>query len=333
MFNKNWFVVSFLTLALGLLSACQLNPSSAETPLTEVTMMLDWVPNTNHTGLFVAAEKGWYEEAGLKVNIIQPGETYAELAVDSGQADFGVSYQEAVTFARAEGAGLVSVAAVIQHNTSGFAARSDDNIKSPKDFAGKSYGSFSSPIEAPMLDLLMSCDGGSVDDVEFIDVGFADFLSITESNQVDFAWIFYGWTGIEAELQGVALDVVMLNEWQDCVPDYYTPTLITNQQMIDEQPEIVKAFVAATTKGYEFAIENPEEAADILLEAAPETNAELVKASQKWLANEYQSDATQWGEQKIEIWQHYADWLAENDILAESLDMSGAFTNDFLPEQ
>ena len=116
----------------------------------------------------------------------------------------------------------------------------------------------------PMLKLLMSCDGGDVDKVKIVDTGFADFLAITERD-IDFAWIFYGWDGINAQLKGIDLNVVMLNKWQDCVPDYYTPLIITNEKLIQEQPDIVKAFVSATAKGYEFAIKNPDEAAEILL--------------------------------------------------------------------
>jgi len=93
---------------------------------------------------------------------------------------------------------------------------------------------------------------------------------------------------------------------------------------------MVQAFVAATAKGYEFAIESPEEAANILLEANPDLGEELVQASQAWLAGEYQADAEQWGVQSADIWQNYADFLIENEII-ESFDGDGAFTNEFLP--
>lgn len=329
MFNyksfTRWLIVSFMLL----LAACQ-GGAGGDAP-TEVTLMLDWVPNTNHTGIYVAQEKGWFEEAGLKVTIIQPGETYAEQVVAAGQAQFGISFQEAVTMARAEEAPIVSVAAVIQHNTSAFASRVAEGIVQPKDFEGKNFGSYGSPAERPVIDLLMSCDGGAgADTVTFIDTGFADFLSVT-AGDVDFSWIFYGWEGIDAELKGVDLNLIMLNEWLECVPDFYTPVIITNETMIEEQPEVVKAFVSATAKGYDFAIANPSEAADILIKAAPEIDAELTKASQEWLSQEYQADAEAWGVQSAEVWQNFADLLADNGVLSEKLDTSSAFTNEFLP--
>jgi len=322
-------------------AGCVVNPPSdsadnngggeSQPALKDVTLMLDWVPNTNHTGLYVAHAQGWYEEAGLNVEIIIPGESDVHQAVATGSAHFGVSYQEGTTFARVEGVPIVSIAAVIQHNTSGFASRGEAGIKSVSDLAGKRYGSFSSPIEYPTIDLLMQCEGdSSAEDVEFIDIGWADFLSVTEADQVDFAWIYYGWDGINAELQGIDLDIVMLKEYTECIPDYYTPILIAGEQLVADDPEMVQAFVAATAKGYEFAIESPEEAANILLEANPDLGEELVQASQAWLAGEYQADAEQWGVQSADIWQNYADFLIENEII-ESFDGDGAFTNEFLP--
>ena len=164
--EKLFLPTIFLALII-ILSACQSATSgeaqtAAQEP-TAITVMLDWVPNTNHTGLFVAQEKGWYEENGLAVNIIQPGETGVEQAVASGSAEFGISYQEGVTMARAEEVPIVSIAAVIQHNTSGFASRAEEGIEGPQDFEGKTYGSFGSPVEKPILDLLMSCAGGDVE--------------------------------------------------------------------------------------------------------------------------------------------------------------------------
>ena len=94
---------------------------------------------------------------------------------------------------------------------------------------------------------------------------------------------------------------------------------------------MVKAFVTATARGYEFAITNPDEAAEILLKAAPENDPELIKASQKWLSEQYQADAAQWGFQEETVWQRYADWLLEQGILAKKLEAASAFSNEFLP--
>lgn len=328
-------LVLVLVLAAGCVPVAPEAPSEgAMAEPKDVTLMLGWTPNTNYTGIYVAQEKGWYEEAGLNVEIVLPGQSDVHKVVATGQAHFGFSYQEGTTFARNEGVPIVSVAAIIQHNTSGFASRraQGKGLETPSDLAGMRYGAFGSPIEYPTLDLLMKCEGSSAESIEFIDIGWADFLSVTEADQVDFVWIFYGWGGINAEVQGIELDVVMLKDYLECIPDYYTPILIASEALIAEDPEMVGAFIGASARGYEFAIENPTEAADILLGANPDLDETLVRTSQDWLSKEYQAEAPQWGIQTTDVWQAYADFLVENGII-ESFDAESAYTNDFLPER
>lgn len=301
-----------------------------ENELQKITMVLDWTPNTNHTGLYVAQENGYFKENGLDVEIITPGESSADALVASGKADFGISYQENITQARTEGVPIVSIAAVIQHNTSGFASPVDKNIQSPKDFVGKTYGAFGSEVEKSVISSLMQIDGGDVNDVEFLNIGDTDFFTATKKD-VDFAWIYYGWTGVEAELRGEKLNMIYLTDFSDKL-DYYTPVIATNEKMIDSNPETVKAFLKAVSEGYEYSIENPNEASEILLSAAPDLDKELVKKSQEWLASKYQDDADRWGEQKLSVWENYANWMYDNKILDSKLDAEKAFTNEFLPE-
>ncbi|MFD0870623.1 MULTISPECIES: ABC transporter substrate-binding protein [Paenibacillus] len=322
--------------ALLMLTACgnKTEPAPDSAPsdkLTDVTLVLNWFPNTNHTGLYVAQDLGYYEEAGLRVNIVPPGVNGSTAIVGSGEAAFGVSIQENVTEARIQGVPVVSIATLMQHNTSVFASPVDKNIKSPKDFEGKVYGGFGSPAEEGVLQSLMQADGGAdVNTVKIVNLGEADFFTAVQRD-VDFSWIFYGWTGIEAELRGVPLNLIPLTDYSEKL-DYYTPLLITNEETIKEQPELVKAFLAATAKGFQYAMDKPEEAAKILLKAAPELDEELVMASQKWISPRYQDDAPQWGIQKKSVWVNYADWMREHGLIEQEFDADAAFTNDFLPE-
>ena len=114
-------------------------------PLEKVQVGLDWTPNTNHTGLYAARDKGYFKEQGLDVEIIQPGQSGADQMVASGSVQFGVSYQESETMARISGVPLVSIAAVIQHNTSGLASPLAKGIDSPEKFEGKTYGGWGAP--------------------------------------------------------------------------------------------------------------------------------------------------------------------------------------------
>ncbi|MED1488337.1 ABC transporter substrate-binding protein [Bacillus smithii] len=295
----------------------------------KVSVVLDWTPNTNHTGLYVAKEKGFFQKHGLDVTILQPGESGPNQLVASGKAQFGISSQEEVTQARAQGIPLVSIAAVIQHNTSGFASPVAKHIQSPKDFEGKTYGSWGSPVEKAVIQSIMQLQKADVNKVKFLNIGNTDFLTAVKRD-VDFAWIFYGWEGIDAELKGEKLNMLYLKDFSKKL-DYYTPVIITNEKLIQTQPDIAKKFMAAVSEGYTYAIDHPKEAANLLLKGAPDLDKKLVMKSQEWLSPRYQDDAPRWGEQKKEVWENYADWMYDHHVLDKRIDVQKAFTNQFLP--
>lgn len=298
----------------------------------KVTVLLDWVPNTNHTGIYVALDKGWYEEEGLDLQIITPSDNMSvEQIVAVGRADFGISFQEWVTYARVQGVPLVSIAAVIQHNTSGFISLKDKNITRPKDFEGKTYGGWGMPIEEVILKAFVEGDGGDYERVRNINVGMADILTLLDRD-IDFAWIFYGWQGVEAEvIRKMDLNIVKMEDYFHLVPDYYTPVIITSENMVAKRPETIRKFLAAVSRGYEFAVDNPLESAEILHKYIPESSKKLIVESQRWLSPRYIDDALQWGYQSYQTWRSFGVWMYENGLIDEKFDASSAFTNEFLP--
>jgi len=331
--NKTIRVVIVTLLGLGLVACGAATPTAASTPTqpSKLVMMLDWVPNTNHTGIFVAQAKGYFQEAGLEASIIQPGEVYAEQAVVSGAADFGISFQEQVTLLRATQVPIVSIAAVIQHNTSGFASRAELGVRSPADWEGLRYGAFGSPFEEPTLRVLMECAGGDFSKLKIVDTGFADPLALLDEKQVDLAWIFYAWQGKQAELKGIDLNIIMMADWFTCIPDYYTPVVVTSEDTIKNKPQLVRSFLGALSRGYTFAIQDPEAAAAILLQEVPELGKDLVQSSQAWLSPRYQAEAARWGEQQQSVWEGYAGWMLDHGIIKQAIDAKAAYTNEFLP--
>jgi ABC-type nitrate/sulfonate/bicarbonate transport system substrate-binding protein len=295
----------------------------------KITVVLDWVVNTNHTGLYVALDKGYFSDAGLDVEIIFPPETGGAGLLLSGKAQFCLSYQEGITFARAGGNPLIGIAAVIQHNTSGFASRKEENIVRPKDFENKNYGGWGSPIEEATIRALMEIDGGDFSRVNMIAIGSMDFFAATRSN-IDFTWIFEGWDGIASRINGTDINFIPL---KDIVPalDYYTPVLACTENYLNENGELVKKFLKAVSDGYCFCIENPEVAAEILLKYAPELDKNLITESQKFLADQYQAESDRWGEMKLSVWRDYADWLKSYNLLEGEFTAEDAFTNNYLP--
>jgi len=319
-----------LLVALVLL-ALALPGAPAEAALKRAVLQLDWTPNTNHTGIYVALDKGWYAEEGVDLTVVTPGaDTNVIALVAAGRAQFGVSFQEFMSSARTEGVPVVSVAAVVQHNTSGFASIGR-GIKRAADFEGKRFGGWGLDIERAILKGMMAADGADVEKVQFVGIPGSMDLVTALQRDIDFTWIYYGWQGVEAELRGIELDIVMMEDYFDAVPDYYTPILITSEALIARDPELVRAFVHATARGYEFAAEHPEEAARILLKYAPENDPELVLASQKWLSPRYIADAPGFGVQKREVWKRFGDWMYENGLISRPFDADSAFTNEFLP--
>lgn len=321
-------IMSFL--AMGLTGCSTEKEEQNNAPLQKVTVILDWFPNTNHSGLYAAKDLGYYAAEGLEVNIIQPSEGGNPQLIAAGRGDFAISYQEEVTIARSQEIPVVALAAVIQHNTSGFASPISKNIKTPKDFEGKTYGGWGSPAETAVLKVLMAKYGADFNKVEMVNVGSADFFASMEKG-IDFSWIFYGWTGIEAETKGMDLNFIKLKD-EDKILDYYTPVIIASESKVANNPELIKKFMLATSKGYNYAIKYPDKTAAILLKNVPELNKSLVTDSQQYLAEQYQSDAPRWGEMKPEVWKGYADFMYANQLIDKSIQADQAFTNEFLPK-
>ncbi len=298
----------------------------------KVSLMLDWTPNANHTGIYVAYDKGWFAEEGIDLEIIAPAGVTVETVVGSGKAEFGISFQEYVTSARIEGVPIVSIAAIIQHNTSGFISLKDRGITKAADFAGHSYGGFGLQIEKAIISAMITRDGGSPESVKYVNVSEGDLLSML-GRDIDFAWIYYGVEGIEAARRSLEVDYVEMSDYFDAVPDYYTPVIISSERLIAENPQMVERFMAAVARGYEYTIENPAESAEILLKHAPELSPESVKASQDWLSPRYAEDAPQWGYQQAEVWKDFGDWMYNNGLIAGEFDYQKAYTNRFIPEK
>ncbi|WP_209011364.1 ABC transporter substrate-binding protein [Paradesulfitobacterium ferrireducens] len=325
-------ITVFIILSLALTGCGSQAPAPSSQSLTPVTIMLDWSPNTNHTGLYVAKDKGYFKDQGLDVQIVPPSsQGTVEQLVATGKVAFGVSQQEQVTTAQANDLPLVSLAAVIQHNTSGFASVPERNIKTAKDLEGKTYGGWGLPSEEAVLKALMQKENADFSKVKMVNIGEADQLTLL-TKDIDATWIFYGWTGIEAELRNQPLNMIWLKD-VDPALDYYTPVITTGENNLKTNPDLVRRFMKATSEGYEYAIKNPADAAEILIKNAPEANPDLIRKSQAWLSPQYQADAPRWGEQKTAVWENYAKWLVERKLLPKMIDPAKAFTNEFLPSK
>jgi ABC-type nitrate/sulfonate/bicarbonate transport system substrate-binding protein len=302
------------------------DPSETE----KVRIVLDWTPNTNHTGLYVAAANGYFKEAGLEVEIMQPPEGSTTALVGAGGAEFGISFQDTIapTFASDNPMPITAVAAIIQHNTSGIISMKEKGIDTPAKLAGHSYATWDSPIELAIIKKIVEDDGGIYDDVNLIPNTVTDVVTALQTD-IESVWVYYAWDGIATKIAGLDTNYLNFADYGTEL-DYYSPVIIANNDYLDKNPETVKKFLNAVRLGYEYAISNPEAAADILLNAVPELDESLVTESQIWLADQYKAEVEQWGYIDPARWDAFYAWLYENALIEKEIPSGTGFTNDFL---
>ncbi len=322
------------------LSACGSSAPDSSTgskgSVKKITVSLDWTPNTNHTGMYVAQALGYYKEAGLEVEIVQPPEDGAVSMCAAGQAQFAIDAQDTTAGALDSDTPMevTTVAALIQHNTSGIISRKGDGINHPSGLEGKRYSTWNLPVELATLEQVVKDDGGDFSKVELIPNTITDEPAALREKQTDAVWVFYGWSGINAEVEGVEVDYW---NFRDINPvfDYYTPTMIANNDFLANDPETAKAFLEATKKGYEYAVDHPKEAADYLIKGdstgSLKDSADLVYKSQEYLSPLYIDDADRWGVIDEGRWNAFYSWLYENKLTKNDLTGTG-FSNDYLPQ-
>ncbi|MBZ9681673.1 MULTISPECIES: ABC transporter substrate-binding protein [unclassified Mesorhizobium] len=247
-----------------------------------VTVALDWTVNTNHIGLFVARDKGFYREAGIEVDILPYSDTGAGTLVANHVADFGINGTISLFTQKTAGADLKGVYAVVQSETGRLvfnAARSD--IKSPKDLDGLTYGGFGSAWETALISTIIRHDGGK-GDFETVTLGTSAYEALANGS-VDFTLEVSTWEGVEAELRGVKQRSFVYADHG--VPDEHTTLISSSEAYLQANPELSSSFIQATRRGYQFAVDHPGEAATLLIAANKDalTNPALVHASLKAL--------------------------------------------------
>ncbi|MET7683257.1 ABC transporter substrate-binding protein [Streptomyces sp. NPDC005423] len=309
--------------------------------LTTVTLALDWTPNTNHTGIYVAQRLGWFKKAGINLKIVPYGSTAPETLIANHKADFGISYQEGVTSARAAGQDITSVYAVTQKTdvTIAVSAKRDD-IASPKDLDGKTYAGFGAPYEKPLLQSVIKNAGGK-GDFKSITLNTSAYAALY-AGKADFAMPMPTWEGLEAKLTGKPLKNFQLSDYG--FPAIYSTLIASSDQYLKGNSATAKKFLAAVQRGYVYAADHPAKAADLLIAANKSvlTNTRLVKQSEQMLADSYYRAADgSVGTQSAERWQAFADFEYTSGLLSDANgkkltakpDTSTYFTDAYLPEQ
>ena len=224
---------------------------------------------------------------------------------------------------------IEAVAAIIQHNTSGIMSRKADGITSAKKMEGHTYATWSMPVEQATIKQVMESDGGDFSKLKMVPYEVDDEVAGLKANMFDCVWVYEGWAVQNAKVQHYDVNYFSFVS-MDKVFDFYTPVIAANDDFAKKYPDVVKAFVRAAKRGYEYAIKHPKAAGDILLDAAPELSADLVQASAKYLADQYQADAKSWGVIDKSRWDAYFEWLNDKNLVENKLDVNSGWTMDYL---
>lgn len=313
-----------LALSLPLVACADKKAQTQSDDRQELIVALDWVPNTNHTGLYVALENGYFAEQGFDAKIVQPSEDSASVLVAAERADFGVYFQPNMVKRLAKGEPITAVAAVVQDNTAGLLANGAIGATSPKDLRGLRYSTWEDPVDDKTVASVVG------EPLNPIPGEVTDAASAFRLNQFDYILAYYAWDKINADQKGVATDFFYLKD-ADPVFNYYTPVIIANTNRLAADPTRHKKALQAIKKGYLYAAQNPNKAAEILLKHAPETNAELVFASQAYLSPKYLDKDGDWGKFDYARWDRFFDWAHQNRLVDTPFAPRAGVSNDYLP--
>lgn len=322
-----------LTGLLGLGLAASLGPriqSVAATDLTKVTVALDWYPNADHAGLFLAQARDLYKNQGISAKLYTPSDPTTVLqTVGAGKDTFGVSYQTDILLARAQQVPVVAIAALVQHPLMGVMALKRSKITRPRDLAGKTIGYPGIASQEAFLATMLEHDGKQMSDVKLVNVGY-DLVPAVISGRVDAVLGAY-WTvePILAEREGHPVTFIHVEDWG--VPDYYELLLVASEETVSTRAAMVRAFLTAVQQGFTAAQHDQAAAVDAISAASPDLDKDVTAKGIKLLAPDWTAGVPVFGTQTAARWNAFGSWMKERKLIPQDLPIAKAYTAALLP--
>jgi putative hydroxymethylpyrimidine transport system substrate-binding protein len=319
--------------AFSLAVAAALAPAAAGAasgPLQRVSLLLDWLPNTDHAGIYAALARGDYRRLGLAPAIEVPGNaTNALQEVATGHFDFAISYEPDVLLARAQGLPVEAVMALVDRPLNTILTLRSSGIRTPAQLKGHSVGITGVPSDFAVMHAVEQDAHLPARSVRLVTVGYNLLPSLLAGRVDAVEGVYWTWEAVELRLSGHPVRVFHIEQFG--VPNYDELVLVTSDHLIRTDPGLVRRFVAATVQGYAYAHAHPQAAASLLLRQVPHLSARLVRQSLALLASAFDYRVPQVGYLNPAQWRRYARWMQDHGLLSPRLNPASAFTDAFLP--
>jgi putative hydroxymethylpyrimidine transport system substrate-binding protein len=323
--------VALLTLALGL-AACGEKSESGGSERQPFSLTLDFYPNPDHAGIYVAEEKGYFEEAGLDVGISAPSDPSAPLKLlAAGQTDLAISYEPELLLAREQGLDLVAVGALVNRPLTSMIWLKKSGVRGVGDLRGKTVATAGIPYQDAFLKTILARVDLKPEDVKAVNVGFGLIPALVGGSAQAMLGGYSNVEGIDLRERGKEPVVTPVDKLG--VPTYDELVLVARRQSLEEDPEEFRLFLAALERGTAAAVAAPGAATDAVTAAnkdlEPKLTAAEVRATLPLLGAK--APGQPYGYMDPRAWETFAGWMRDNGLIKALPKAGEMLSNDYLP--
>ncbi|MEO1054066.1 MAG: ABC transporter substrate-binding protein [Bacteroidota bacterium] len=301
--------------------------------MEKLSLALDWTPNINHIGFFIAQEKGFYQDLGLDVQILDPAVDDYQVTpakkVELGEANFALCPTESIISYRTKETPfkLIAIAAILQEDLSAIVVKNENGINGPKDLDGKLYSSYQARYEDEIVKQMIRNDGGTGD----IKIDYPAKLGIWDTvldGSFDATWIFLNWEGVEAEALDVDLSYFKMKDYG--IPYSYSPVIAANETTITINKDACAHFLAATKKGYLYSVDHPEESVALFKKFVPKKDEKIDLHKALTVSSPHFGNSESWGKLDKAVVGQFLAWIVERKLETQPISVPEIMTNELI---
>jgi putative hydroxymethylpyrimidine transport system substrate-binding protein len=325
--------LALLTAALGL-AACGAKSEGGKGEPEKLTLDLDFYPNPDHAGIYMAQEEGFFAEAGLEVAIDSPTDPSAPIKdVASGDADLAITYEPEVALAREQGLDVVAVAALVDQPLTSLIWTEKSGIKGVPDLKGKTVSYAGIPYQEAFMKTILARAHLQPSAIDLVNVGFGLIPSLTSGKAQAMLGGYSNVEGVALRERGEAPVITPVDELG--VPTYDELVFVARRSTVEEQGEKIRLFISALKRGTEAAVANPKAATEAVLAANSSLEPKLaeaqVKATLPLLAA--RTAGKPYGYMDPEEWEAFAAWMRDEELISALPKAGELLTNDYLGDK